>query len=67
MEKTELQEINERVLKMNVEECLRVVRFSPPATTASDLAFKNACYERMGHLRRLDPVAFTAASKNLGW
>ena len=52
---------------MDVEQCLRVVRFGPSPTTEEQLAFSNACFERLGELKAEDPAAFTTASKRLGW
>ena len=56
----------ERVAEMDVEQCLRVTRFGS-VTTEEQLAFSNACFERLGKLKAEDPAAFTAASKRLGW
>jgi hypothetical protein len=55
-----------QVEQMSVEECLRVTRFGKPMTE-QQLAFSNACFERLGKLKAEDPAAFTAASKRLGW
>lgn len=56
----------DKVAQMDVEQCLRVTRFGSPSTD-EQLAFSNACFERLGKLKAEDPVAFTAASKRLGW
>jgi hypothetical protein len=60
-------DVAERVAGMDVEQCLQVVRFSPSPRTDEQLAYINACFDRMGKLKADDPAAFTAASKRLGW
>lgn len=59
--------LEELVESMDVEQCLWVVRFGGPPRTVEQLAYVNACFERLGVLKREDPEAFTVASKRLGW